>query len=117
MHTWFLQRLVGRMRAAELIFTGKPISAVEAETAGLVTRVVPADTLNDETMTLAKEVASMSPVALRIAREYLYACEDLPFADVPESALKVVSEAFDTEDSKEARRAFLEKRKPEWTGR
>ena len=117
MHTWFLQRLVGRMKAAELIFTGKPISAREAETAGLVTRVVPADSLHDETMKLAKEVASMSPVALKIARDFIYACEDLPFADVPEAALKVVSDAFDTEDSKEARRAFVEKRKPIWTGR
>ena len=117
MHTWFLQRFLGRMKAAELIFTGKPINAREAETAGLVTRVVPADSLSNETMKLAKEVASMSPVALKITREYMYVCEDLPFAEVPESALKVVSDAFDTEDSKEARRAFLEKRKPEWTGR
>ena len=117
MHTWFLQRLVGRMKAAELIFTGKPISAQDAESAGLVTRIVPEDSLHDETMKLAKEVASMSPVALKIARDFIYLCEDLPFAEVPECALRVVSEAFDTADSKEARRAFLEKRKPVWTGR
>ena len=42
MHVWYLQRLIGRMRAAELIFTGEPIPAVEAHQLGLITRLVPA---------------------------------------------------------------------------
>ncbi len=117
MHTWFLQRLIGRMKAAELIFTGKPIGAAEAERAGLITRVVPRGELRAATMALAGEIAAMSPLALKTARDFIYACEDLDFADVPEAALKVVSDAFDTEDSKEARRAFNEKREPVWTGR
>ena len=114
MHTWFLQRLVGRMKAAELIFTGSEISANDAERAGLVTRVVPAVALHNETMKLAKKITTMSPVALKITRDFIYACEDMPFTDVPEAALNVVCAAFDTEDSKEARRAFLEKREPKW---
>ena len=60
----------GAHEAAELIFTGKPISAVEVKTAGLTTRVVPADTLNDETMTLAKEVASSVTCRFENCREY-----------------------------------------------
>jgi enoyl-CoA hydratase/carnithine racemase len=117
MHTWFLQRLIGRMKAAELIFTGKAISAEVADQTGLITRMVPRDKLHQETMALAAEIATMSPLALRNARAFMYEVEDMDFAQVPEAALEVVSSAFDSEDSKEARRAFNEKRKPVWTGR
>jgi enoyl-CoA hydratase/carnithine racemase len=117
MHTWFLQRLIGRMKAAELIFTGKAISAAEADNAGLITRMVPREDLRAETMALAADIAAMSPLALRNAKDFMYRMEDADFADVPEAALEVVSSAFDSEDSKEARRAFNEKRKPVWTGR
>ena len=117
MHTWFLQRLIGRMKAAELIFTGKAISASEADRIGLITRAVPSDQLRDQTMELAAEISAMSPLALKTARKFMYEVEDMDFADVPEAALKVVSSAFDTEDSKEARLALNERRKPVWTGR
>lgn len=117
MHTWILQRLVGRMKAAELIYTGKAINALEAERIGLITRVVPRDELRTTTLALAAEVAAMSPHALKLARDFIYATEDMPFAEVPEAALKVVSEAFSSADSLEARRAFNEKRKPLWKGR
>jgi enoyl-CoA hydratase/carnithine racemase len=117
MHVWFLQRIIGRMKAAELIYTGKSISAPEAERLGLITRAVPRDELRAETMKLANEIAAMSPHTLRISREFMYAAEDMDFKDVPEAALKVVSDAFDSYDSLEARRAFNEKRKPMWKGR
>jgi enoyl-CoA hydratase/carnithine racemase len=116
MHVWILQRMIGRMKAAELIYTGKSISATEAERIGLITRVVPRADLHDETLKLAGEIAAMSPHTLRISREFMYAAEDMDFKDVPEAALKVVSEAFDSYDSLEARRAFNEKRKPVWKG-
>lgn len=117
MHVWFLQRTIGRMKAAELIYTGKSITAVEAERLGLITRAVPNAELRIETMKLAAEVAAMSPHTLKITRRFMYEVEDLPFSEVPEAALKVVSRAFGSEDSKEARRAFNEKRKPRWKGR
>ena len=117
MHVWFLQRIIGRMKAAELIYTGKSISAAEAERIGLITRTVPADQLHDETMKLAGEIAALSPYTLKITRQFMYAIEDEPFSEVPEKALKVVSDAFGSEDSLEARRAFNEKRKPVWKGR
>jgi enoyl-CoA hydratase/carnithine racemase len=47
----------------------------------------------------------------------MYQMEDMPFKDVPETALQALSAAFDSEDGKEARAAFIEKRKPKWTGR
>ena len=117
MHVWFLQRLIGRMRAAELIFTGEPISAQEAYQLGLITRVVPAKELASATKELALKLCQMSPLALKRTRDLMYQMEDMPFKDVPETALQALSAAFDSEDGKEARAAFIEKRKPKWTGR
>ena len=117
MHVWFLQRLIGRMKAAELILTGKPISAPEADRLGLITRVVPREELRAQTRELAAELAMLSPHGLRITRDFMYAMEDADFADVPEAALAALSAGFDSEDSREARRAFNEKRKPVWKGR
>jgi enoyl-CoA hydratase/carnithine racemase len=105
------------MRAAELIFTGEPIGAAEAERLGLITRMVPAEKLADETIRLASRIAAMSPLALARTRSLLYQMEDMGFDEVPVAAPEAVSAAFDSDDSKEARLSFLEKRKPVWTGK
>jgi enoyl-CoA hydratase/carnithine racemase len=115
MHVWFLQRLIGRMRAAELIFTGEPIGASDAERLGLITRMVPREDLLVEANALALKIAAMSPDALKRTRDLLYRMEDMNFSEVPEAALEALSSAFDSEDSREARRAFLEKRAPRWS--
>ena len=86
MHVWFLQRLIGRMRAAELIFTGEPISAQEAYQLGLITRVVSAKELASATEELALKLCQMSPLALKRTRDLMYQMEDMPFKDVPETA-------------------------------
>ena len=117
MHVWFLQRLIGRMRAAELIFTGEPIAAAEAQRLGLIPRMVPASALMEQTRELATKVAGMSPLALKRTRDLLYQMEDMNFSEVPETALNALADAFDSEDGKEARKAFIEKRKPIWTGK
>lgn len=100
MHVWFLQRLIGRMRAAELIFTGEPISAKEAYQLGLITRVVPSTELTSATEELALKLCQMSPLALKRTRDLMYQMEDMPFKDVPEAALQALSAAFDSEDGK-----------------
>jgi len=112
-----LQRLIGRMKAAELIYTGEPITAVEAAAMGLITKVVPHDSLEKETLKLAEKVASMSPLAIQRTRQLLLAMEDMDFTEVPDVALKALSEAFSSEDSKEARLAFREKRRPKWNNK
>lgn len=117
MHVWYLQRLIGRMRAAELIFTGEPISAQEALRLGLITKVVASEKLECESRALANKLCQMSPLALKNTRDLLYRMEDMPFSDVPEAALKALAAAFDSEDGKEAREAFLQKRKPQWKGK
>ena len=117
MHVWFLQRLIGRMRAAELIFTGEAISAVEAHKLGLITRVVPSVSLKQETRLLAEKISQMSPLALKNTRSLIYQMEDMHFSDVPEAALDALAAAFDSEDGIEARNAFMEKRKPRFSGK
>lgn len=117
MHVWHLQRLLGRMRAAELILTGDPIGAEEAGRLGMVTKVVPRAELTEATLTLARRLAQMSPLALRRTRDLIYEMESMPFQDVPRRAAQAISEAFASDDSKEARLAFREKRSPVWKGR
>ena len=117
MHVWFLQRLIGRMRAAELIFTGEAISAQEAHQLGLITKIVPRNKLSRATEKLALKLCQMSPLALKRTRDLMYQMEDMPFAQVPDAALRALSATFDSQDGKEAKAAFIEKRKPKWTGR
>ncbi|MEM7408153.1 MAG: enoyl-CoA hydratase/isomerase family protein [Pseudomonadota bacterium] len=114
MHVWHLQQLMGRMKAAELILTGDPISAADADRYGLVTRVVPGAELVSVTQKLAMRLAEMSPHALKVTRELMYQMESMDFKDVPEVAAKAISDAFASPDSREARQAFLEKRRPVW---
>ena len=69
--TWFLPRLIGPARAAELMFTTEPLSASRAEQMGLVNRVVPADRLLDETRALALRLAEGAPTALALTKRAL----------------------------------------------
>ena len=117
MHVWILQRLIGRMKAAELIFTGKSLGAAQAERMGLITKVVGAGSLMYEAEKMSAKIAEMSPLALKRTRDLLYEMEDMNFQQVPETAVDALSSAFDSEDSKEARKAYIEKRKPVWTGK
>ena len=117
MHVWILQRLIGRMKAAELIFTGKSLGAAHAERMGLITKVVGAGSLMYEAEKMSAKIAEMSPLALKRTRDLLYEMEDMNFQQVPETAVDALSSAFDSEDSKEARKAYIEKRKPVWTGK
>ena len=117
MHVWFLQRMIGRMKAAELVFTGQVLKAKQAEEMGLITKTVPPTKLMMAAEELANRIAMMSPLAIKRTKELLYKMEDLDFTEVPLEAAKALSSAFSSADSKEARKAFLEKRKPRWTGK
>jgi enoyl-CoA hydratase/carnithine racemase len=113
---YFLPRLVGIARALELLLTGKVISAGEALEMGLVNRVVPHETLMEETMSFAQELAAKPPLATRMIKRAVYQAQksDLrSHLDYISSQLALLSE---TQDHQEAARAFLEKRKPRFTG-
>lgn len=109
-----LSRAVGPKKAMEMLLTGTPISAPEAERAGLVNRVVPADRLDDETLNLAQQIIAASSYTLGLGKRAFY--EQLPL-DRPQAY--EVAEQFMVEnaaaaDAQEGMRAFLEKRPPKW---
>jgi len=113
---YFLPRLVGIARALELLLTGKVIGAKEALDIGLVNRVVPHEKLMEETLSFAREIASKPPLAARMIKRAVYQAQrsDLrSHLDYISSQLALLSE---TRDHQEAARAFLEKRKPHFTG-
>ncbi|HEY7171729.1 MAG TPA: enoyl-CoA hydratase-related protein [Vicinamibacterales bacterium] len=112
-----LARLVGKGRALEIILTGAPISAAEAERIGLVNRVVPAAELMAEARKLAASLAAQAPIAVRYIIDAVNSGLEMPFAEgcVHEATLFGLVAA--TEDMREGTRAFLEKRKAAFKGK
>lgn len=110
-------RNVGRKRALEMLLTGRFVDAATAERWGLVNRVVPADQLDAAVAELVEELAALSPLALRVGKEGFYRQIELPIAE----AYALMSEAIScnavARDGQEGISAFVEKRKPRWTGR
>lgn len=111
-----LPRLVGLGWASELIYTGEAIDAATAAQIGLVNRVVPAERLMEETKSLARKILEKSPAAIALAKACLRAAMEMPLSaglDLETAAFGVVGS---TKDKEEGMRAFIEKRKPSWTG-
>jgi enoyl-CoA hydratase/carnithine racemase len=109
-----LCRAVTAKKALEMLLTGAPISAREAERAGMVNRVVPADRLADETLKLARQVAAASRSVVALGKRAFY--EQLPL-DRPAAydlAQKVMVENALAPEAREGIGAFLEKRAPRW---
>jgi enoyl-CoA hydratase len=111
-----LTRLVGKGRALDLMLSGRRIPAVEAERIGLVNRVVPPERLADEARILAQELARKSPAAMRYILAAVNEGADLPLAVGSGIEAALFGLAAATSDMKEGTRAFLEKRKPQFTG-
>ena len=111
-----LTRVVGEKAAKELIFTGRTIPAKEALDLGIVNRVTADDDLMDEVKKTAGKIASMGRVSLRSAKESVQTASNVDL----ETGLKFENDAFAlclaSSDAKEGTSAFLEKRKPQFTG-
>ncbi len=112
-----LPRLVGRGKALEMILTGARIPAAEALRIGLVERVVPAADLAASAATMARTIVEKAPIALRYAKEAVVGGLALPLADGLRLENDLSTLLRTTEDRLEGARAFLEKRKPSWSGR
>jgi enoyl-CoA hydratase len=112
-----LPRLVGRGRALELLLLGNQITAEEAWRIGLVNRVVPAAKLMEETTALAQSLAGKAPVAVRYILDAVAGGLEMSFADAQDYEATLFGLVSTTDDMREGTRAFLEKRKPKFTGR
>ena len=112
-----LTRAIGRARSMDLILTGRTITAREAESMGLVSRVVPAAETLDAALELARAIAAQPPVAVLAAKEAVRLAEELPLAAGLRHERRAFFALFATEDQTEGMAAFVEKRRPAWKGR
>ena len=111
-----VSRSIGRKRALEMLLTGRPIDAHTAAEWGLVNRVVPAADLDSAALELARQIASASPLTLRIGKQAFYRQIDVDQAEAYRLMSRTMAENAMTCDAQEGMTAFLEKRQPTWRG-
>jgi len=112
-----LPRAIGKSKAMEMILTGEPITAAEAERIGLVSRVVPDELLVEDALSLAAEIAKRAPLALRLAKESVNAAYEMSLTDGLAHERRLFYLLFASDDQKEGMAAFIEKREPDFKGR
>ena len=112
-----LPRAVGKAKAMDLALTGRMMDAAEAERAGLVSRVVPADTLRDEVLAAAAAICAMSGPSVAMAKQCINRAFESGLDDGVRYERQVFHSLFATEDQKEGMDAFLNKRKPDFRHR
>jgi enoyl-CoA hydratase len=112
-----LTRAIGKFRAMEMILTGQPIAAREAEKHGLVNRVVPIEAYLDEAKKMALQIAQKGPVATRLAKDAVLKAFDTPLEEGLQFERRNFYLLFSTEDMKEGVTAFVEKRPPHFKGK
>lgn len=109
--------LAGRVRAADMVLTGRTVSAKEALEWGLINKVVPRSNFEDEVMKLARHLASRPPIALSFAKRSINNTLRMPLEAANDYEIELLCLCFDTEDQKEGMQAFIQKRKPVYRGR
>jgi enoyl-CoA hydratase len=112
-----LTRAVGKAKAMEMCLTGRMMGAEEAERSGLVARIVPADALVEEALTLASVIAAMPPLAAIAVKEMVNAAFEGGLAQGVAYERRLFHGLFGTQDQKEGMAAFVEKRPGNFTGR
>jgi len=110
-----LTRAVGKSRAMEMNLTGVPITAQEASSYGLVSKVFPAESLVEEAVKTADKIASHSKIVVQICKESTNAAYELSLKEGMRFEKRMFQSTFATNDRKEGMTAFVEKRKPNWT--
>ncbi|PTX19439.1 short chain enoyl-CoA hydratase [Pontibacter mucosus] len=112
-----LTKAIGKAKAMEMVLTSRFMSAVEAEKHGLINRVVPVELYLEEAFKLASEIAQMSPVAAKLAKEAVNRSFETNLDEGLYFERKNFYLCFASEDQTEGMNAFVEKRKPEFKGR
>ena len=112
-----LTHVLGKYRAMEMILTGDPINAHDAERFGLVTRVVPVELLLEEAKGMARKIAAKPLLAIRHAKEAVLKSFNMGLDNGLEFERKSFYLLFASEDRREGMKAFLEKRKPAFKGK
>ena len=112
-----LAREIGQGRALEMLLTGRIVSAAEALQFGLVNQIAPASGLLVAAESMAREIASLAPLAIRACLEAVIRGAELPLAEGLALEVKLFADLFASEDVREGTSAFLEKRSPVFKGR
>lgn len=112
-----LTRVIGRRRALDMLFTGRFITAQEAEQFGLLNKVVEPNKLEEETEKWAKEIAQFSLYTLGFGKNAFYKQIDMDEVSAYDYAKEAIAQNCLDEDAQEGMKAFLEKRKPKWKDR
>jgi enoyl-CoA hydratase/carnithine racemase len=99
------------------MYTGERVGAAELYRLGIVEKVVPPAQLMDEARALAQVIAEKSPLAIRLAKHGMNAIEFMTLRDGYRFEQNLTHELSGSEDAKEAARAFVEKRRPQFSGR
>ena len=112
-----LTRAIGKAKAMEMILSGRMIGAEEAERASLVSRVVPAAELMEETMKVAERIAHLSQPIVAMAKSAVNAAYETVLAEGVRYERAVFYSTFATEDQKEGMAAFVDKREPSFSNK
>ncbi len=110
-----LTRQIGKSKAMEMILTGRMMGAIEAESAGLVARVVPASELLDDALKTAGKIAAMSRPSVMMAKEAVNVAYEMSQKEGVHFERRLFHASFATDDQKEGMEAFIEKRKANFT--
>ncbi|MCO6450119.1 MAG: enoyl-CoA hydratase/isomerase family protein [Caldilineales bacterium] len=112
-----LTHAVGKSAAMEMVLTGRTLSAEEARSYGLVNHVYPVEVYFAEAVKLAAKIAAQAPIAARLAKEAVNKSFEMSLHEGLNYERRLFHMLFASEDQKEGMAAFIEKRKPNWTGK
>jgi enoyl-CoA hydratase len=112
-----LTRAVGKVRAMEMILNNRTLTAAEALEYGLINRIYSLEEYLPQTLNLAQEIASRSPLAVLAGKQAVNQAFESSLADGLDRERELFYGLFSSQDQKEGMKAFLEKRDPRWSGR